>query len=182
MNKNLFNKWKAIPGVVYTSPEVVLPEGYNPKTKAPYDVAPKGYISTREAAQILRAGDSAARVKLKKHKIKFIMVKLEGICPRHFWKKADVEQLADKAPPFASAETVRNLISLAELCQIANVGRSTVLRAMDKGLINAIAYRVLTGQGRQKRLYFTKEEAQKYVAHLKKSSRVGKVKKFLGLE
>ncbi len=182
MNKNLFNKWRAIPGVVFTNPEVVLTEGYNPKTKTPYDVAPKGYISTREAAEILRAGESAVRVKLKKNKIKFVIVKLEGLCPRHFWKRADVEKLADKAPPLASAETIKNLISMAELCQIANVGRSTVLRAIDKGLINAIAYRVLTGQGRQKRLYFTKEEAQKYVAHIKKSSRVGKVKKFLGLE
>ncbi len=181
MNKNLRDKWKTIPGVIFPEEESVVTKVVSPKKKRPCAMPPRDYITTKQAADILRSGYNAAQVKLRKREIKSVIVELEGI-RRRFWKKVEVEQLADKEPPYGSWEDVKDMLSMEEFVSKVGVGRSTVMRAIRAGKLHSIAYRMPTAQGRQKRLFFTKEEAQTYVAHLKTSSRVERVKKFLGLK
>ncbi len=177
MSKNLRNKWEEIEGVVFPKAKSVVAKSIALKSKPP-----RGFITTKQAADILMLGYHAAYMKLKKHKTKFVMMKLEGLCPQYFWRKAEVEKLADKAPPLGSAEIVKNLLSMAELCQIVGVSRPALVRAIQKGKLHAVAYRMPTGQGRQKRFFFAREEVERYVESRKNSPAIKKAKKSFSLK
>ncbi len=163
INRALKKMWAKLPGVKYPPTDTRIPEGYNPKTREPYQDVPHGYITTPEAAELLHSGKSAARVKLMRLKMPFVLVQLEGKPPRYYWKKKRVLALSKRIAPLGTPEMVADMLTTQEVCEVAGVVRSTVYRAIDTGELKKYTYRMLTEQGRQKRTYFTHEDVNAWV-------------------
>ncbi len=156
-------RYSNIPGVVYPSSSNQPKEGYCPTTGKPYTSPPRWGITTQEAADMLGSGASAARVMLKKNKIPFHLVALEGASPRHYWKKDRVAQLCKNRPPLVDKKAqMGQFLSMNDVVDRVGVGRSTIIRAIQEEKLPSVKVRLMTEQGPQKRCFFRLSDVRKW--------------------
>ncbi len=156
-------RYQGVPGVVYPSHELHVKPGYNPHTGQPYTAAPSKGITTQQAAEILGSSASAARVMLKKNKIPYQLVSIDGASPRHYWKKQRVESLSSKRPPLVeNSSDMKRFLTMSDVVARSGTARSTVLRAVSDGQLSIVRVRMRTEQGPQKRCFFRLSDVRKW--------------------
>ncbi len=154
-----------IPGVVYPKEEITLRPGYSEETGSPFTSPPSWGITTKEAAVILGNGLTATRALLSKSKVRFQWVSRRSGTPLIYWNKKSVERLAkQRLPTLCSRADAQRYLSIGEAASIAEVGHSTIQRAVRAGQLPVLVVRVIVdGRGARKRCFFRRSELQKWV-------------------
>lgn len=126
----------ALPGVVHRVKPVQ--EGL--------EVAPAGWVSSREVAAALGVQVRSARNKLNRAAVRHVLVKRPGGAPGLFWAPEGVRRLVDSmSQPVAGLPT--GWCSSAEAGEILGVARSTLSRFVKEGRLEARKVRVRTSTG-----------------------------------
>lgn len=154
-----------IPGVIYPKEVLVPKPGLNHKDGRPYREVPCWGITSREAATMLGCSPAAARTWLHRRKVPYRIVGEEGQTLRIFWRKERVMSLAETRLPIVH-ECPEPLISAVEAMRILHVGRSTLHRYQERGLLKVAKVRHPSDKGVRKCNYFVRKEVEQYAKHL----------------
>lgn len=154
-----------IPGVIYPKEVLVPKPGLNHKDGLPYREAPCWGITSREAATMLGCSPAAARTWLHRRKVPYRIVGEEGQTLRIFWRKERVMSLAEKRLPIIHKCPAR-LISAMEALSILHVGRSSLHRYQERGLLSVVKVRHPSDKGLRKCSYFVRKEVEQLAEHL----------------
>lgn len=153
-----------IPGVIYPKEMLIPKVGYNRKNGLPYREIPGWGLSTREAADLLGCTPASARTWLHRRKVPYRLVSDDGLNTRIFWRKDKVLALAKARLPIYH-HCPPSLISSAEALKILGIGRSTLHRYQERGLLSATLVRSPSNKGLRKCCYFRRAEVEN-LAHL----------------
>ncbi len=140
-------KFAHVPGVVYPAEKAVF------KARAP-----KGWITTKEAAETLGCSQSAARQRLARHGVRHVHVLSRGGGRPAFYRKAAVEKLASQLPPQSAVPD--EMLAMGDAAHVLGMARSAVYRYARKGVIRVLKLRVLGNGGWRERCYFYKAEIE----------------------
>ncbi len=146
-----------IPGVIYPESVLKVKPGHHPQTGKPYQEKPEWGISSEEAGGILHCTASAARISLRKHKVRFRVVHPAGGQRTLYWSRKQVEKLAASRLPIAGAEAEPR-ISMAVAAAELGVTRTSLQRYCERGLLHPIKQRIPTRCGLRTSFFFLPEE------------------------
>ena len=126
----------ALPGVVH---------GVKPVQEG-VEVAPAGWVSSREVADALGLNVRSARALLNRAAVRHVLVKRPGGAPGLFWAPDGVRRLVDSmSQPGHGLPT--GWCTSAEACLILGVARSSLARFCAGGALRAKKVRVRTSTG-----------------------------------
>lgn len=154
-----------VPGVKYPEEAFHAKEGMDPKTGEKFSVVPKGMISSEEAAKLLGCSATAARLFLHSRKVKFARVALPHALPCVYWAKSRVKKLAAARVPIVTSMPAK-LVDSEGARAILKVGRSTLYRYVQKGLLEEVQVRMMTAKGTRKMSFYLKAAVKKLAAAL----------------
>lgn len=152
-----------IPGVIYPESVLKVKPGYNPQTGKPYEEKPAWGISSAEAGAILQCSASAARISLRKHRVRFHIVQAEETRRQLYWSRTQVEKLAASRLPIAGREE-QGLVNMGHVAEALGVTRTTLQRYCKRGLLHPIKRRVRTHCGLRESFFFTEAEVERLSA------------------
>ncbi len=164
-------KYKDFEGVKYPDPPKQFRKGYDPETGMPYTKPFHGYFSTQQAAEKLNIGISAARRRLQRHKVRFIIVQYnkQGAC--YYWYGKDIDKISVRDRPILEETEARELLTHAEVCEMLGVVNSELFRICSSGALARGVYRVKTPQGLPRRALYKPEDVKAYDDWRRKSGR-----------
>lgn len=140
-------------GVNYPERMLRARPGYERKSGEAYREVPAWGISTRQAARLLGCSDAAARDYLHRHRVRFRVVAVPGRPYCNYWERTAVQALVKERGQIVKREPER-LMGMEEALAVLGVGRSTLQRYVQSGMLRQVKLRLLTGRGLRERAYF----------------------------
>lgn len=126
-------------------------------------VAPSGFISSREAAELLVVAPRSARMYMQEAGVSFVLVQPKGERPTKFWRRQSVLRLVRKR---GRAQTVRDvpegMVGMQEAADLLGVALSTVSRRTRLGDLTGQKLRVLTSTGYRERVFYDRAEIERF--------------------
>lgn len=148
-----------IPGVTYPKEILITKAGMNRRNGRPYREIPGWGVTSREAAALLGCTPSSARTWLHRRKVPFRLVGEEGQALRIYWRKERVVALAENRLPIVQS-CPASLIPSSEALRILHIGRSSLHRYQERGLLSVMQMRRPSHKGLRKCSYYKREEVE----------------------
>lgn len=120
--------------------------GFSRKKSCVKDVAPKGWLSTREVAAAAGVTRRAVRAGLHKAGVKCVTVKQGGGAPLLYWEAKGVKRFLS-VRPVVNEGVPTGMCCTHEACCILGVGHSSLCRYEQKGYLQGEVVRVATASG-----------------------------------
>lgn len=141
------------PGIKHPPHILQARTGCEPRSGKPYRKTPPWGIETRQAANMMGCGSTAARILLHHHGVKFRVVQEPGRPPCNFWDRDAVAALARER------EKTRTLLPPAmmdsrQAMKHLGVSRSSLQRYVQRGYLRQRMCRIQTPRGIRLRAYF----------------------------
>lgn len=153
-------------GVHYPERVLRARPGYERSSGEAYREVPPWGISTRQAARLLGCSDSAARDYLHRHRVKFRVVAEPGRPYCNYWERSAVQVLVKERGEIVKRNPAR-LMGMEEALGVLGVGRSTLQRYVQSGMLRQVKLRLLTGRGVKERAYFLPGKVRALAGHLR---------------
>lgn len=120
--------------------------GFSRKKSCVKDVAPKGWLSSREVAKLNGCTVRAVRSFLHKKQVRNAMVKQGAGAACLYWEREGVMRALGKLPEL-KRRIPTGWCCAYEACDILNVARSSLSRYVEKGLLDTMKVRIKTSSG-----------------------------------
>lgn len=141
-----------IPGVIYPPEMLEEPSKTPPGQDKLQTQAPPWGVSTQEAAQMLGLSLSGTRSLLQRKRVRYMAVGTQLQNARLYWHREEVARLCTRAMPRVHSRP-EHTYSAAEVCQVLQIGRSSLYRYVRRYKLKEIRVKLLT-QGHLRRKYF----------------------------
>lgn len=153
-NMKIARKWEGVPGVVYPEKKDGTPRPND--GGALLREAPKGFIPTAEAAELLGVMSlGAARCLLARRGVKRVFVAGPGL-GRAFYSREAVRRVARRLPKLG--EVPPGLVSASEAVAVYGLSRASLDRSEKCGLLHVVRLRVRGRAGARERVFYAREE------------------------
>ncbi len=151
-----------VPGVQHDRKVVLPTPGMNQDTGEPYDEVPVDSISTREASQLLKCTQSAARQVLVRRGVERYIVRRAQGGLESYWEREAVERLAELKLPIQQ-QIPQKMMTAEAASRKLKISRSSLYRYVQMGQLQQIKRRMPGRLGmRITALYLSSEVAELY--------------------
>lgn len=133
---------------------------YASKTYKSINHVPDGYISTKDASQLLCCTMAATRMFCEKHHIKTYLVWLPGKVPSFYMPEKEIRKYADQRAPLVT-EVPKGWLRADDAVAILGIARATLYRWVRRGQIEEKQVRLKTDLGTRKITLYKPEEVER---------------------
>lgn len=152
-----------MPGVKYPDSMLKIRKGADARSGKPHAKPPDWGISTQEASKMLGITLRATRALLNRHKSEHHLVAQKGRCACMYWERRVVDGILAKRMPMVTSIPDK-LCNANEACFILLIGRSSLTRYVQKGLLREYRLRHVTKTGVRLLSFFLRADVRKLAA------------------